>query len=165
MNTVQNNPDRTQLPFYSQQALTFSRSWAERYTQERVGGDMAFDEQTLGTMASARLEWVLAYTRKELADRFNEADISLLLNCYQAEIFFPDQFRSLASALLDDLGIEMAEYHDYPVAPLIDKLRELKPAERVALADALEQTWYRGLPAGKSIMEFFGELGIQLAIE
>lgn len=165
MNTMQTEPSLNKLPFYSQQALTLSQGWAERYMRERVGGEMAFDEQSLGTMASARLEWVLGYARRELAGQFMEADIVHLLNCYQAEVFFPDQFRTFASDLLNDLGVELDEYHELPIAPLIDKLRELTPVQRLALADALEQTWYRGLPAGKGVGEFFGELGIELAVE
>lgn len=158
----QKNIDTQYLPFYSQQALTYSAHWAERYSRERVGGKMAFDERTLGTIASARLEYVLGYARHELAGCFNEADIGLLLNCYQSEVFFPDQFRSFASDLLDDLGLDVETYHQDPIAPLIDKLRALTPAQRVALADALEQTWYRAIPANKTVAEFFAELGIEL---
>lgn len=158
------NIDTQYLPFYSQQALTFSADWAERYTRERVGGKMAFDERTLGTMASARLEYVLECARRELEGRFCEAEIGLLLNCYQGEVFFPDQFRSFASDLLDDLGLNVETYDQEPIAPLIDKLRALTPAQRVALADALEQTWYRGIPEGTAVAEFFAELGIELAV-
>lgn len=159
------NDDMHELPFYSQQAFQLSESWAERYTSDRVGGNMGFDELTLGTMASARLEYVLEDARRELAGLFSEADIELLLNCYQGEVFFPDQFRSLASDLLDDLGFELEAYHEQPVAPLIDKLRALTPVQRVALADALEQTWYRGLPCGTRVREFLANLGIELAPE
>jgi hypothetical protein len=108
---------------------------------------------------------VLGYARRELAGQFSEVDIGLLLSCYQAEVFFPDQLRSLASDLLEDLGLDVEDYHEEPVAPLIDKLRALTPVQRVALADALEQTWSRGLPAGKAVAAFFGELGIELAVE
>lgn len=153
------------LSFHSQQALSFSEGWAESYTRDRVGGKMGFDEQTLGIMTSARLGWVLGYARQELKGLFSEADIVLLLNCYQDEVFFPDQFRSLASDLLDDLGYDVEDYHQQPIAPLIDKLRALTPVQRVALADALEQTWYRGLPAEKPVGEFLAKLGIELAVE
>lgn len=82
------------LPLYSQQALAHSKGWARKYTRERVGGKRAFDERDIGALACARLEYVLGYARRELAGKFCEADIVLLLNCYQGEVFFPDQFRA-----------------------------------------------------------------------
>jgi len=89
-------------------------------------------------MASGRLKYLLGHARHELAESFCEADFGLLLNCYQGEVFSPDQFRSLASDLLDDLGLNVGTYDQDPIAPLIDKLRALTPAQRVAPADAVE---------------------------
>ena len=151
------------MPFYAHQAFNFSYAYAERYLVEHASEKSRFDNDSASVMACSRLEWILNETRKELSGRFTEQQIELLLNCFQAEIFFPDQFNDIASSLCEDLGIEFDEYQQHPIGPFINELRELSPAQRVTLADALEQTWYRGLPSGKGVAEFLEELGLKLA--
>ena len=93
----------------------------------------------------------------------SERDIATLLDCYQGDIFIPDQFNSIASGLCDHLSIELDEYETSFVAPLIAKLLSLDSAQRVTLADALEQAWHRGMKQqSMSIKGFFATLGIEL---
>lgn len=96
-------------------------------------------------MAASRLDWLLQESRTKLSNIFNESDIYTLLDCYQGNMFSPCQINRIASDLCDHLGIELEEYEVSNIAPLIEKLLNLSILQRVALADALELTWYRGL--------------------
>jgi hypothetical protein len=78
-------------------------------------------------------------------------------------MFYPEQMNSIASDLCNDLGVELDKHEASSVAPLIDKLRGLNTLQRITLADALEQTWYRGMQLEwKRPREFFESLGIRL---
>lgn len=114
--------------------------------------------------AAARLDWLLRKTRPSLSGLLSEHDVIMLLDCFQDDIFLPDQFQSIASDLCDHLGIELDDYETSNVASLVDKLRRLNSVQRVALADALEQAWHRGMKQeNKSLKEFFATLDIDLA--
>ena len=154
--------DEHVLPFCSQQAFDSSKRYADKYLLEHVSGNAGFDNERTGVIASARLEWILAEGRAEISGKFSEEKIRDLLTCFQGEIFSPEQFDRIASSLCDDRGIELDEYEETPLAPFIDELRALSPVQRIALADALEQTWHRGLPSEKTVAEFLSELGIEL---
>ncbi len=165
MNDVKSNVlgDEHVLPFCSQQGFNSSKRYADKYLLEHVWRKAGFDKRRTGVMASARLEWILAEGRAEIGGKFSEEQIRDLLDCFQGEIFSPEQFDRIASSLCDDRGIELDEYEVNPLAPFIDELRALSSVQRIALADALEQTWHRGFPSGKTIAEFLSELGIALA--
>jgi hypothetical protein len=108
------------------------------------------------------LEWLLRKTRPSLSGLLSESDVATLLDCYQEDIFFPDQFNSIASDLCDHLGIELDDYETSGITPLVDKLRRLNSAQRVTLADALEQVWHRGMKENLTPKEFLATLGIEL---
>ncbi len=148
-------------PLHVQQALLYSLDPAERFAKEH-GQDSLYPTSTREVLAFARCDWLLRQYRPGLSGKFTLADITALLDCFQANLFFPDQFDDIASDLCDDLGIELRNYEQTWAAPLIRKLLGLSAGERVALADALEQTWHRAMPDGKEPDEFFAELGIEL---
>lgn len=87
----------------------------------------------------------------------------MLLNCYCGELFFTDQLHGIASDLCDDHGVEIDSYQETAIAPLVDKIRALGIVERLALADALEQVWYRCAKEQRAPQEILSELGIALA--
>jgi hypothetical protein len=113
-------------------------------------------------LATARLEWILRETRRELSGRFTSEEFWALLECYQGTVFFPDLFYSLASDLCDDCGVDLDAYETSSIAPLVSKLLALTPCQRATLADALEQAWYRGMQSCKSPETIFSSLGIKL---
>ena len=167
------------LPLQFEQAWNFSRSYISRFlnehppevlkepTQSNAEGDINLsDEQSVtavALIAAGRLDWLFKNIRPSLSGLFGENDISILLDCYQGDIFYPDQFNSMASDLCDHLGVEVDEYEASSIAPLVEKLLGLDAVQRVTLGDALEQAWHRGMKQqGLSPKEFFATLGIEL---
>jgi hypothetical protein len=94
---------------------------------------------------------------------FTEREFMLLLNCFQGDIFCPDQISRMACELCDDLGVDVDSYKTSGIAALIGKIQDLSAAQRVALADALEQAWHSGAMRNRTPREILGELGIELA--
>ena len=147
---------------WSPQAIASSACFSSSYIQQHTveSGELTPDAVTL--LAVARLEWLLQATRRELSGLFTEDEVCALMDCFQADFFFPDMFNCLGSYLCNHLGIELDELETSRVARLVSKLRELTPSQRATLADALEQAWHRGLTAGQSPRVFFATLGIDL---
>ncbi len=165
--------------FAAQQAWTFSVSYIASYLNEHaaqseeaveaVNGENANEtgdgkgSEVATFMAAGRLDWLLRSTRPSLNGLLSEKDVATLLNCYRGEMFFPGQFECLASDLCDHRGVGPKTYKTSSIAGLVEKLLKLSPIQRVTLADALEQTWHRGMKQeDKSPKEFFATLGIEL---
>ena len=151
------------LPFQCQQAWTFSSHYMTSYLQEHVDNEEGFSSNQAAMMAAGRLEWLLRESRPTLSGLFTESDVFTLMECYRDSMFFPDQMNCIASDLCDHLGVELGAHETSGIAPLIDKLVSLSPVQRVTLADALEQTWYRGMGTEqKQPREFLASMGILL---
>lgn len=140
----------------------YSEGYATSYLNGHTIGNKGLAADGAAYMGVARLGWLLETSRSSLDGKFTEADIVLCLNCFQGDLLSPDHIGALASTLCHDLGIELDDYGTTQVAPLIDNLRALSRVQKVAFADALEQMWHRGFPAGKDISEFYADLGIVL---
>ena len=154
---------RHDLPFQSEQGWLFSSHCMSSYLQEHADNGMGLSPANSAMMAAGRLEWLLVETRPTLSKLFSERDVLVLLDCYQDGIFFPDRMNCIASDLCDHLGIEIDACETSEVASLIGKIRGLTAVQRVTLADALEQTWYRGMGVEqKQPKEFWASLGITL---
>jgi hypothetical protein len=151
------------LPFQSEQAWTFSSYYMACYLQEHADNGAGMNSEEVSMLAAGRLDWLLRETRPTLSGLFSEQDFIALLDCYQGDMFFPDQMNSIASGLCDHLGIELDDYEASGIAPLIEKLRGLNAVQRVTLADALEQTWHRGIEVEqKPPRDFLASIGIAL---
>jgi len=151
------------LPFQSKQAWTFSSHYMASYLQEHADNGTGLSSNKAALMAAGRLDWLLQETRPTLSGLFGGRDVMLLLDCYQGDLFFPDQMTSIASDLCDHMGIELDAYEASGIAPLINTLRGLTAVQRLTLADALEQTWYRGMRTEqKQPREFLASMGINL---
>lgn len=169
------------LSYKVQQAWTFTRYYIMNFLTEhppeiltpdgKGEGELAdelklsYDQSVKATtlLAAGRLDWLLQSTRPNLSGLFSEHDIATLLDCYQGDIFYPDRFNSIASDLCDHLGIELDDYETSFIAPLVHKLQNLEALQRVTVADALEQAWYRGMKQqSMSPKDFFATLGIEL---
>ena len=164
MNTTFESQTRGQdAPSFHGQTLQFSQFYASRYIQERrlPSGELAAD-QTLDR-AAARLQWTLEQARPTLSGRFTEGDVITLMDSYQADLFFLDQFNSIASGLYEYHGVEVDGCELPGPGDLVNKLRELDPLQRLALGDALEQACHRGLKGVHLAGKFFRTLGIELA--
>lgn len=152
----------SRLPFYPQQALTSSVDYVQRYLEQHTAPSTGLTNEAASMLAAARLQWILQDARRRLAGIFTLDDIVTLMNCFQSEIFFPDQIRTIPSHLCDDLGVEVDEYKSSGIAPLVDKLLALTAPLKVALADALEQAWHVGLKSDVPLEEFLEGLGLEL---
>ena len=173
------NTIRYGLSFKVEQAWMFSASYMASYLSEHTAVHMKVNDegsprgdgktlhdlssQVPALLATGRLEWLLRETRSSLSGLLSENDVATLLDCYQGDIFFPDQFNSIASDLCDHLGIELDDYETSDIASLVDKLRRLNSVQRVTLADALEQAWHRGLKENLTPKELLATLGIELS--
>ena len=151
------------LDFDYQQSYELSTTYAARYLGCRSLFPSSPGLEANEIMATGRLEWLLRHSRSSLASQFTLEDVTRLLDCYQGDIFFPDQISSLASDLCDRLGIEMDAYADSAIAPLVRKLLALSPAQKLTLVDALEQVWNIDMHAGDSIADAFLLRGMALA--
>ena len=147
---------------FAQQALAFSVDLNLAYLQDHLEQSEGLTAAAAASLAVARLQWILQSTRRELSGLFDEEEIETLVNCYKGEVFFPDQFSSLASDLCDHLGIDLDDAEESEGAKLVKKLRGLTPSQRATLADALEQAWHNGMRYGHSPEVVFASLGIAL---
>ncbi len=152
-----------ELPFQVQQAWMFSSYNMAHYLREHANNGAGLNSKNSTLMAAGRLDWLLQEARLTLTKKFSEADIYALLDCYQGDIFSPDRMHAIASGLCNHLGIGLDEYKISSLAPLIDKLCSLDTVQRLALVDALEQTWHRGMRREKmEPRDFLESIGILL---
>jgi|GEM_PF-2773822 len=167
------------LPFDVEQAWICSESYIRNYLSEHVSAhirateegelkdvvescdDRSFEVPAL--LAAGRLDWLLQQTRSSLSGLLSTQEVAMLLDCYQGDLFFPDQLGHIASDLCKHLGVESFLSSGRPLAQLTEKLIDLTASQRLTLADALEQAWHRGMKQeNKSPKEFFAALGINL---
>ena len=151
------------MPPNSAQAISYSAHDILAYQDQHINEDLGLDSYKTALLAAGRLQWLQKDTRKRISGVFTEKEFVTLLDCYCGELFFTDQLRGIASDLCDDHGVDIDDYQTSAIAPLVDKIRLLGAAERLALADALEQVWHRGLKEGRGLHEILSELGIDLA--
>lgn len=142
--------------------MLFSSPYGESYMKQHVLSKNGMSFEETGRLAASRLEWLLHQTRHSLKNTFTRADFQLMASCFMGDIFYPDQLDNLASDLCDEHGLDMDQLRDGPFTTLVFKLADLTPLERVALADALEQAWYRQSEAGPDYFEVLAELGFDL---
>ena len=168
------------LPFHAQQPWAFSGSYILSHLNDHTsqyGNDDERDDkrpsiksvdgrssEVSALMAAGRLEWLLRETRPSLSGRLSEQEVGTLLDCYQGQIYSPEEFGCITSDLCDHLGIELQDYRTSSIAKLVETLLDLTAVQRLTLADALEQTWHRGMKKeNMSPKEFLATLGIDLA--
>lgn len=151
------------MPPNSAQAISYSAHDILAYQDQHINEALELDSYKTALLAAARLQWLLKHARKSISGVFTEEEFITLLDCYCGELFFTDQFRGIASDLCDDHGVDIDDYQTSGIAPLVDKIRPLGAAERLALADALEQVWHRGLKERQGLREILSDLGIDMA--
>lgn len=150
------------MPLSSAQAMSYSSDNMHQYLDQHVNAALAMDSGRAALMATGRLGWLLQRIRPSLSALFTEAEFALLLNCFRGDLFFPAQLHCIASDLCDDLGIELDRDRTSDIAALVDKVKALTDAQRLTLADVLEQAWHRGVQCNRAPKEVLRELGIEL---
>ena len=163
MNYAKNQPGNFEANPMIEDALKFSEDFTRRYLQERVSIDNGMNESDVMHLACARLQWVLDRTRLEVSGIFSEDEFMMLSDCNMDRFFSPDSFTAIPSMLCDHYGIELDDYEATHLKVLVNKLRDLDGMQFLALGDAMEQSWHRGLKSGKTVREFLLTLGIELA--
>lgn len=132
------------------------------YLDERNWDDEDVDARVVVSLAVARLSWLLQRGREQLSGRFDEDDLQVLMNCFQNEIFSPENIRRIPTSVCDEYGIDLDRYQKSRLGPLVDKILDLDRLGLIALADALEQAW-RGVGEKKVFgAQAFEALGIEL---
>jgi hypothetical protein len=134
---------------FANQAVRLSQPWGQQYQQQH-----AFQESANRTyLAEARLHFVLAKSRQELSGHFTEGELFDLLSCFQGELFDPEGIEDMPGALLDDQPGH---------AELAEKIAQLTTAQRLGLADLLEQIWYRHAAEDCTPQEIAAKLQVTL---
>lgn len=141
------------LPLSSQQAFAFTTNYAARYLNSHTFAGLTPEKAAI--LAAGRLGWLLEPALKSLSGIFTAGEASNLIDCYSGTLFFPDQLLDMPSDVFEHLGDDPAgeeeEEEDEENLPNeVAKLRKLTALQRLALADALEQAWHRGLKAGRN---------------
>lgn len=166
MNSTQTNQsDTVELDFQHEQTLMMSARYAEQYVEQHEILEDGLTAEMAKTLACARLEWLLQAARPQLCGIWTLQDFFMMVSCFQAELFYPDMFRRLASTICDDQGIDPHEYELSHLKELVDSLLTLNPLQTVALADTLEQLWHRCFRMHVPIADFLETLGIELREE
>lgn len=138
--------------FYVDQAVQRSREHANRYREERSAVP-GLTDAIRSQLTEARLQALLEEHRRSLCGHFTAAEFLSLLDCYQGEVFDPFGVEDMAGALVD---------HAPELEPLARKVASLSTGSRYALADLIEQAWYRCPAEGKSHESIARELGVTL---
>lgn len=86
------------------------------------------------------LQELLADCRQALSGVFSHEDLFVLLNSTFKRHYDPIDFERLASDICHDLGIELDDYRNTRIGPLVGHLLSLSREQAVALSDALWQT-------------------------
>ena len=150
----------TQLNFQHAETLKLSAVYAERYVEQHEIVKDGLTADMAKTLACSRLEWLLQVGRAQLSGMWTEKDIVTMLNCLRDELLYTGQ--SFLTAVCNDLGLRPNSYQFSPYKKLVNNLRALSHLQMLALTDALEQLWHRGLHQSGSIAEFLETLGIKL---
>jgi hypothetical protein len=135
---------------YVKQAAALSGPWSLQYQQQHALQDPA--DRT--RLAEARLHFVLAKSRRELSGLFTEGELFDLLSCFQGELLDPPGIEDMPGALLDDHP-ENAE--------LAEKVAQLTTAQRLGLADLIEQIWHRHAAEECTPQDIAAKLQVALA--
>lgn len=151
------------LPLYAAQAWQGSVHDMTKYGEQHTC--FGLTQTDTAFLASARLSRLLDESRKTLIGVFTVDDITLLLNCFLNEMFLPEQMCDLVPSVLDYLDANSGNSCSIESSRLINKLQNLTAVQHVAVADALEQTFYRGKYEGLSAVEVFTSMGIALLDE
>jgi hypothetical protein len=149
--------------FYIEEALTRSAFWPALYRRDHAMEHSEKSREAMGTLAMARLEWILRQGRLALNGLITEGEFVTLCNVFNSEIATPDDIEHMADAVAEEFGIEYEGYKETPLGPLLDKLMAMAPIQKLALRDLVQRFWYPTDGRGISPSEFLNKNGIALA--
>ena len=160
--TFNNQNDKSELNPVHEDTLEYSEYSATNYIKEHRIVKDGLTPNHVKTLACSRVQWVLEQLRPQISGIFTKHEILKLLDCNQERLFISGRFSSIPSDLCDHNGIEPENYPSSPFKELVDKLLSLDSMQFFALADALEQTWHRGMKGKQTPKAFLQTLGIEL---
>ena len=85
------------------------------------------------------LQELLAQCRQDLSGIFSHEDLIVLLNSAFKRHYDPIEFERLASGICHDSGIELDDYRNTRIGPLVDQLLSLRVASRTIIWPLMEQ--------------------------
>jgi len=104
------------------------------------------------------LQDLLKQCRLELSGVFSRDDLLILLNGVFQSRYAPNELHRLATAICDDLGVEIDVAEQSSLWPLLERLFSLTKGQSLALCDALQ----RALTAEEGPAQCWKALGIEL---
>ncbi len=155
-----NNPN---CSWHIQQAILFSSEFADVYATKHYFKHAGMTPDATATVAMGRLEYALRKGRQELAGIITEEDFNVLCNTFQGEIAAPSDFKSMASDVANEFGVDGDTYKGSIVESLLEKLVGLSYLQQLALRDLTEQYWYMGSHETSSIRDFLQVSGLIIA--
>jgi hypothetical protein len=145
------------------QAIKESLGHSKKYIAEHNMNSMELLDTSHFTLPIARYQLILEAARVRLyAQQYSVKDIRLLVECYQGYVCTPDRFSMMASDLCDSLYPDLDEYKLSGHCELVERVHALDLVLKIALVDALEQLWNRGMTTEKAIVKHLRALGILL---
>lgn len=145
------------------QAIKESRGYSNRYIAEHKMNSMEVLKISEFTLPFARYQLTLEAAREQLcAQQYSVKEIRLLIGCYLGYVCTPDRFSMMASDLCDSLYPDLDEYKLSGHCPFVDRVHALDLVLKIALVDALEQLWSRGITTEEAIVKHLRALGILL---
>lgn len=115
------------------------------------------DDEDRSALTAGRAETLLADARAALANRLAAESIQF----WMRPEFFRGPYSSVAAAITGQLVVP-PDVTEPRLRAFLDVLRSADFPTRWALAEAMEEAWYRYLPRGDSIRDAFAVHGIAL---
>jgi len=126
-----------------EQAWDCTSGYILSYLGKRANNAAGLNSRRSALMATGRFEWLLREARPRLSGLFNASDVLLMINCYNGNMFSPDQLDSIPFDLCVSVGINLKNYESSDIASLIAKIRTLDRLQLMTLVDALENIWFQ----------------------
>lgn len=143
------------LPPTLKSAVERSTSWHQTYLESHTFASALLSRDTASVLGLARFGWLLNNCRQELGSIFSMSEFVSLMECFGGAEFAPDD--------LDDLEGMLTDHCDGEVTPLVTKLAELTSAQRIVLADTLEQVFHYARSTSSSPAKALAFLGVKLS--
>jgi len=119
-------------------------------------------DETTALLDIGRLDYLLRNIRRELSWHFTELEIQVLVKSLNGVPLLPDETDFSLDSICKHFHISHITYRLSKFVPLIAKILKLSAAQKLALADAIEQAWTKKM-YGDSAVEFIRSLGIEIA--
>lgn len=149
--------------FFVEAALTRSAFWPTLYKRDHFMEQSEEYPEAMNTLAMARLEWILRQGRAALSDSITAEEFRTLCDVFNHDLATPDEIEDMAGAVAESYGIEYEGYEKTPLGPLLNKLLNFSPIQKLALRDLVQRFWYPINKPVKSFESFLEQNGVTAA--